>query len=96
MALFTLFNRLAFVFSIRKILPVLRNRFRWYGQAQRNSGWINEIKLKVGVSKGHPLKSWNEAVRNDKKAWNMEDLEPNDRLIWRKGIQFAIQCEWKK
>ena len=48
--------------------------------------------LKVGsVSKGHPLKNWNEAVRNDKKAWDMEDLELNDKLIWRKGTQSAIQ-----
>ena len=48
-----------------------RNRLRWYGHAQRSPGWINEItkyNMEGSVSKGLPLKNWNEAVRNDK-AW---------------------------
>ena len=57
------------LYSIADIMR--RNRLRWYGHAQRSSGWINEItkyNIEGSVSKGRPLKNWNEAVRNDKKA----------------------------
>ena len=66
------------------------------GSMKSPSTILKAVSPKVALSK-----TGNETVGNDKKAWNMEDLEPNDRLIWRKGIQSAIQMsnpqrEWKK
>ena len=66
---------------------VLRtSRMRWFGQVERSTGWIAEVrKLNVVAQKrsGRPRKSWDEVLENDRKKLGMDSADPQNRSEWR-------------
>ena len=64
----------------------VRARLRWFGHVKRSVDWINkctvfEVPGKCG--KGRPRKSWEETLKEDLKAWNLEEHMAYDRANWR-------------
>ena len=70
-------------------VAVRARRLRWFGHVKRSVDWINkctvfEVPGKCG--KGRPRKSWEETLKEDLKAWNLEEHMAHDRANWRNSI----------
>ena len=66
------------------------NRLRWYGHVCRNEGSIRkaaDMMVDGRRVRGRPKKSWADTVQEDRKAWKMTNIDPMDRLLWRKGLK---------
>ena len=66
---------------------VLRtSRMRWFGHAERSTGWIAEVrKLNVVAQKrsGRPRKSWDEVLENDRNKLGMDSADLQNHSEWR-------------
>ena len=76
-----------------KIGQVMRkSRLRWFGHVARReeSHWLQRI-LNFPVAGrnpcGRPRKSWEETIKEDRRASNITHIDPTDRTTWRRAIK---------
>ena len=79
--------------EIADITSVLRSRrLRWYGHVKRSPDCIHHVTEFVvpgssGRGRGRPRKNWSECVNNDITFCNLGNVDPLDRLSWRRAVR---------
>lgn len=77
--------------GIDEITLVLRaRRLRWFGHVQRSSSCIGSVTRRTipgNRDRGRPKKTWSECVEKDLRDCNLSEVDPLDRVAWRKGIR---------
>ena len=67
---------------------------RWFGHVSRSPEWINRVTtLSVdGVTaRGRPKKTWREVIADDLRKWRMVELDPFERVEWRKELRLRTR-----
>ena len=70
-----------------------RNRLRWYGHVQRNTGWTKrctELMIEGASRRGGPRKKWQSLVDDDMKLMGIQKNTTCDRSEWRRQIHKRI------
>ena len=65
---------LSFRMCKKQVFLLRTSRMRWFGHVERSTGWIAGIhKLNVVAQSrsGRPRKSWDEAIKNERKKLDM-------------------------
>ena len=64
-----------------------------FGHVQRSTSAINKIINFVvdgRVGLGRPRKTWSECIMSDISKFKMSEIDPNDRLLWKKNLRANI------
>ena len=77
--------------GLQDITDVVRTRrLRWYGHVVRSSRTINSVRNYNPPgkrSRGRPAKTWSSCVKEDLQRNNLKDVDPLDRVEWRRRIK---------
>ena len=68
-------------------------RLRWAGHVMRASTCIHNVtKIEVPGRKGRgrPKKTWAQCTKLDMRECGLTDVDPHDRLLWRKGTRLRL------
>ena len=69
-----------------------KSRLRWYGHVARReeTHWLERI-LHFPVAgrnpRGRPRKTWEETIKEDRRAFDITHTDPTDRIAWRRAIK---------
>ena len=68
-------------------------RLRWYGHVQRATSCINSI-TRLGLpgtrDRGRPRKTWSACFWNDMTIYNLDGVNPLDRISWRTSVRRCL------
>ena len=72
-----------------------KRRLRWAGHVERSTAWIKRVGDIVvadeGRGRGRPKKTWGDAVREDREALGLLQVNPSDRLVWRGRLRSSVK-----
>ena len=97
---FRLINHICSVEMYLKLqIPTLysaltQGRLRWYGHTVRSQPWINRIKeyqVDGHTKPGRPIKRWDDVINDSIHLWKLKDVDPHDRVEWRKCLNAAME-----
>ena len=69
-------------------------RLRWFGQAE-SSGAIKTVwDMKIGGKHGpgRPKRTWRTLTERDRREWNLYEVDPCDRDMWRSCVRSAMRA----
>ena len=79
--------------GVESLDVVLREkRLRWDGHVQRSAGAINStfnMQVPGNPGRGRPRMTWREVSTKDRAAWGLTDINPSDRIVWRREVGAA-------
>ncbi len=79
--------------GVESIDVILREkRLRWYGHVERSTGAINSayhMQVAGNAGRGRPKMTWKEVSSKDRAAWNLDGVDPSDRIVWRNAVRTA-------
>ena len=82
--------------GIQNIESALRcHRLRWFGHVVRSSDWLSKVRefKVVGVKKpGRPKMTWKELLIKDRTKLNLMEIDPYDRLTWKRLQKSLTLC----
>ncbi len=65
---------------------LFEKRLRWYRLVERSSGAINSayhMQVVGNDGRGRLRMTWKEVLSKDRAAWNLDVVDPSDRINWR-------------
>ena len=87
-------NELLAHLEINDLDVILREkRLRRFGHAKRDNGAIKtacDIQIDGKRGPGRPKMSWKTLTERDSRDWNLNEVDPCDKDVWRSNVRSAM------